>query len=74
MEDAGFDDMRFELGGLAKALRVFRLPDRLKAQTLKWSRKLAVRGPGQGDTRPYATITFENGHQAWTSPLYLFRR
>ena len=74
LEDAGFDDMRFELGGLAKALRVFRLPDRLKAQTLKWSRKLAVRGPGQGDTRPYATITFENGHQAWTSPLYLFRR
>lgn len=73
IEDIGFQDMRFECGGLGKALRAYRLPERLTAKTLKWSRTLAVRGAGQGDTRPYTCVTFEDGHQAWSSPLYLFR-
>ncbi|MCA8926563.1 MAG: DUF3604 domain-containing protein [Alphaproteobacteria bacterium] len=73
LEDIGFEDRVFECGGLGKRLRVYRLPERLTARTLRWSRKLAVRGPGEGDTRPYVCLTQEDGHQAWSSPIYLFR-
>lgn len=73
LEDIGLEDMAFNCGGLGKALRVYRLPERLTGKTLKWSRKMAVRGAGQGDTRPYVCVTFEDGHQAWSSPVYMFR-
>ena len=73
IEDIGFDDTVFDLGGLGKRLRLYRLPERLTARTLRWSRALKVRGPGMGDTRPFVCLTQEDGHQAWSSPLYLFR-
>ena len=73
IEDIGFEDMAFECGGLGKRLRLYRLPERLTAKTLRWSCTLPVRSPGEGDTRPYVCITQENGHQAWSSPIYLFR-
>ncbi|HKK28993.1 MAG TPA: DUF3604 domain-containing protein, partial [Alphaproteobacteria bacterium] len=73
LEDIGFEDMVFDCGGLGKRLRLYRLPERLTAKTLRWSRKLKLRGPGEGDTRPFVCITQEDGHQAWSSPAYLFR-
>ncbi len=73
LEDIGLEDMAFDCGGLGKALRTYRLPERLTANTLKWSRLLTLHGAGEGDTRPYVCVTFEDGHQAWSSPLYLFR-
>ena len=73
LEDIGLEDMAFNCGGLGKALRAYRLPERLTGKTLKWSRKMAVRGAGEGDTRPYVCVTFEDGHQAWSSPVYMFR-
>lgn len=73
IEDIGFEDTVFECGGLGKRLRLYRLPERLTARTLRWSRKLSVRGAGEGDTRPFVCLTQEDGHQAWSSPVYLFR-
>lgn len=73
IEDIGFEDTVFELGGLGKRLRLYRLPERLTARTLRWSRRLPVRAPGEGDTRPFVCLTQEDGHQAWSSPVYLFR-
>jgi hypothetical protein len=69
LEDVGLDDMRFDLGGQGKALRVYRLPERLTAKTLKWSRSLAGCRAGEGGTGLYACVTFEDGHQAWSSPV-----
>jgi hypothetical protein len=73
LEDIGFQDTVFECGGLGKRLRLFRLPERLTAKTLRWSRSLPVRPSGAGDTRPYVCVTLEDGNQAWSSPIYLFR-
>ena len=42
IEDIGFDDMSFECGGLGKRLRLFRLPERMTAKTMRWSRTLPV--------------------------------
>jgi Protein of unknown function (DUF3604) len=70
--DIGLEDRIFDAGGLGKHIRVFRLPDENPCRSVAESRRLALRP--DGDTRPYVCVTFEDGHRAWSSPLYLFRR
>ncbi len=70
LADIGLEDVRFDCGGLFKALRVFRLPDENKTRAMTLSRKVNLRK--SSDTRLYACVTQEDGHQAWSSPIYLF--
>ena len=70
LPDIGLEDLRFDCGGLFKAVRVFRLPTKNSMRALKLRR--TVKLEGDGDTRLYACITQEDGHQAWSSPIYLF--
>ena len=65
----GLDDTRVDAGGLYKAVRVFRLPDENATRSMTLSRR--VRRRRDADTRLYACVTLENGHQAWPSPIYL---
>ena len=65
----GLDDTRVDAGGLYKAVRVFRLPDENATRSMTVSRR--VRRRRDADTRLYACVTLENGHQAWPSPIYL---
>ena len=71
LEDVGLEDMRFDLGGNGKALRLYRLPERLTAKTLKWSRSLAASDGIPATASLTARVTFEDGHQAWSGPLRL---
>ena len=68
---ARLEDMRFDLGGNGKALRLYRLPERLTAKTLKWSRSLAASDGIPATASLTARVTFEDGHQAWSGPLRL---
>jgi hypothetical protein len=72
IRDIGFEDAVFDAGGLERRLRVFRLPDRNPARTFAFEHEVEV--APQGDTPVYVRVTLENGHQAWSSPIYLFRR
>jgi hypothetical protein len=67
----GIDGLHVEAGGLGKRLSVFRLPDRNTATTLDVTREIDV--AEHGDTPVYVCLTLENVHQAWSSPIYLFR-
>lgn len=69
--DIGFEDIVFEAGGLGRRLRVFRLPDVNTARSFEFQREVTVRP--NGDSPIYVRVTLENGHQAWSSPIYLFR-
>jgi hypothetical protein len=69
--EIGFDDTVFDAGGLERRLRVFRLPDVNGARSFSFERVVEV-APG-GDTPIYVRVTLENGHQAWSSPIYLFQ-
>jgi hypothetical protein len=60
-----------EAGALARRLSVYRLPERLTSARMSIRRRLAVRQ--EGDTRLYVRVTQEDGHRAWSSPIYLFR-
>jgi hypothetical protein len=56
-------------GGLGRRLRVYRLPES------DWSRRVAldhmVNFEGPADLPVYLRVTQADGHQAWSSPIYL---
>jgi hypothetical protein len=68
--EIGFQERVFDGGGLDLRVRVFRLPDENPHHRIAFSRDIALRA--SGDTRPRLRLTLEDGHQAWTSPIYLF--
>jgi Protein of unknown function (DUF3604) len=59
----------FHGGGLGRRISVYRLPEQ------NWSRRLAVDHvatfPGGADLPVYVRVTQSDGHQAWSSPIYL---
>ena len=69
VEAIGSEDTIFEAGGLGRRLRVFRLPDRndTRSVDLEWGLTLE---PGR-DNPIYIRLTQEDGHMAWSSPIYL---
>jgi hypothetical protein len=63
------DTVVFDGGGLGRRISVYRLPEQ------EWSRRLAVDHvvtfPGGADLPVYVRATQSDGHQAWSSPIYL---
>jgi hypothetical protein len=59
----------FDGGGLGRRLSIYRLPDK------EWSRRLTldhtVTFSGGTDLPIYLRVTQSDGHQAWSSPIYL---
>ena len=63
------DTITFDGGGLDRRLSVYRLPE------TDWSRRIAcehvVAHTGAADLPVYVRVTQADGHQAWSSPIYL---
>jgi hypothetical protein len=63
------DTIAFDGGGLGRQLSVYRLPE------ADWSRRVGlehtVSFTGGADLPVYLRVTQADGHQAWTSPIYL---
>jgi len=63
------DTIAFDGGGLGRRLSVYRLPE------ADWSRRLTleheVTFSGGADLPVYVRVTQADGHQAWSSPIYL---
>jgi hypothetical protein len=61
--------MAFDGGGLGRKLSIYRLPE------TDWSRRVAfehtVAFKGGADLPVYVRVTQADGHQAWSSPIYL---
>ena len=68
----GLEDTVLDGGGLGRAVRAFRLPDGPLPASMQFERDVEV--AEAGDSPIYVCVTLENGHQAWSSPLYLFRQ
>lgn len=67
----GMDDVALDGGGLGRRIRIFRLPDRNDATRPEFTHD--VRFEGEADLPVYVRVTQEDGHQAWSSPIYLIR-
>lgn len=69
--DIGFEPKTYAAGGIGKALKIYRLPEIMTTTQVRHSLDVAINQ--NGDTRLYVCITQEDGHQAWSSPIYLFK-
>jgi hypothetical protein len=69
IDEISDDDRLFPCGGLNKAMRVHRLSDTALDPAFHTSMSL-TREAGK-EHRLYLAVVFEDGHQAWTSPIYL---
>jgi hypothetical protein len=64
------DELVVEAGGLGRRLRIYRLPEQSTAMSLLMTHDvLGKQAPG--DLPVYVRVTQEDGHQAWSSPIYL---
>ncbi len=69
--DIGLEDVAFEAGGIGRRIRVFRLPDENPHRRLQLSRRIRLKTTG--DNALYVCLTQEDGHLAWSSPIYVIR-
>jgi hypothetical protein len=71
IDSIGYDEQIFENGGIERRIRVFRLPDQNPHESVRIERQVPLRD--DRDNALYVRVTFEDGHYAWSSPIYLFR-
>jgi hypothetical protein len=64
------DELVVEAGGLGRRLRIYRLPEQSTAMSLLLTHDVAGK-QAPGDLPVYVRVTQEDGHQAWSSPIYL---
>ena len=70
LADVGYEDCSLDAGGLARQIRVFRLPDDNPHTSLSASFDVAL--APQGDNPLWVCVTTEDGFQAWSSPIFAF--
>ena len=61
----------WDCGGLKKKIEVYQLPDRQESN--EYSFNLPLTGLHKGDNPIYICMSQEDGHMAWSSPLYVVR-
>ena len=68
ISEIGRDDFVVEAGGLGRRLRIFRLPEQGGRDAMRVSMPVTL-AAGR-DTPVFVRVTQEDGHQAWSSPIY----
>jgi hypothetical protein len=70
VSEIGLEDTVLDSGaGIKRRMRVFRLPEVNPHRSLEFSRRLALEAGREHAI--YVCVTFEDGHLAWSSPIYL---
>jgi hypothetical protein len=67
----GLDDYMIEAGGLERRLRVFRLPEQNPHRALTGTVTIPL--TPTGDNPLWVRVTTEDGYQAWSSPVFVYR-
>jgi len=65
------DDLVFDAGGIVRRIRVFRFLDENPHRRVHLTRRIPLKW--SGDNAVYVCLTQEDGHLAWSSPIYVFR-
>jgi hypothetical protein len=70
--DIGYEPMSFAFGGLDRKLVVYRLPDVNPCLSMSVDHVVSLRS--DRDNPLYVSVFTEDGHQAWSSPIYAVPR
>ena len=68
LADLGLEAVTLDCGGLERQITVTRLPDRPLAQSLAFDRQVTLQGGV--DNPVWVCVSTEDGHRAWSSPIY----
>ena len=71
VSEIGYDDIAIDAGALGRRLSVVRLPDKNSYTDFSFERRLSFRP--KGDNPIFVRVTDEDGNQAWSSPIYVYR-
>ena len=71
LKELGIEACVLNAGGLDRAISVQRLPDKLKATEITVSHRVKLKD--EGDTPIWVRVRTEDGHVAWSSPIYVVR-
>lgn len=71
LEKVGLEDVVMDAGGLERKLKVSRLPDAGLAKEMAFTRNITIKE--KGDNPIWICVFTEDGFQAWSSPVYIFR-
>jgi len=69
ISDIGYNEMIFANGGIDRRIRIVRLPDDNPHINVTVERRIKL--ANDKDNALYVRVTFEDGHFAWSSPIYL---
>jgi len=72
LKDIGLEDRFLDAGGLDRGIRVFRLPLENKCRSLRQSTELTLKPAG--DNQIWVRVTTEDGFNAWSSPMFIYRQ
>lgn len=72
LSDIGFEDTCIDLGGLGRELRVVRLPETNPHCTM--SGEVEIDLASEGDNPLWVSAYTEDGFQAWSSPIFAYRK
>lgn len=64
-------DTTYEAGGLGKRVRIFRLPAINSYLSYELEREFLLTPDVDKEERFFVKVTLEDGHQAWSSPMYI---
>jgi Protein of unknown function (DUF3604) len=68
IRDIGQEDLVVDAGGLNRRIRIFRMPEEGVRTAI--AATVTVKLQPKRDNPVYARVTQQDGHQAWTSPIY----
>jgi hypothetical protein len=71
LNDIGIDDLVMEAGGLERRIRLFRLPEDNPHREM--NEIVSVPLGSLGDNPIWVSVYTEDGFQAWSSPIFLYR-
>ena len=70
--DIGLEDTVLEAGGLERRVRIFRLPEENTVRQMQET--ISVNLTDEGDNPLWVRVTTEDGFNAWSSPIFLYRK
>lgn len=71
IEKIGLEDHVFQAGGLGRKIKIFRMPDTNRVYELQDKVTIPLRP--KGDNPLWVRVTTDDGYNAWSSPIYVYR-
>jgi hypothetical protein len=72
LDAIGLEDTVMQAGGLERRIKVFRLPNENPHREMTESLDIALRAVG--DNPIWVSVYTEDGFQAWSSPIFAYRK